>query len=158
MLIYSPSWRHQRVYIYNAKLICFPIFVLISLTVNTYACMTDTLKGPSSCVLTSNKSFLSLSQPVLPPFSPAQPRPVLDQSAEPSLACAFVLALLYSQADCAVTSPWFIPLQKAVFCRVAIDNHLTPRWELILNNAWETLESNGRVLASYTQNSLYMEL
>lgn len=131
-------------YIYNTKLICFSIFVLISLTVNSL-CMHDW--HPKRPLILSSNVQQVLPLPVSACASSLLASP--DQAwlrsvCRASLVCGFAHALLHSQADCAGTSPWSIPPQKSHFCTVAIDNHLTPRWELISNNAWETLKSNGR--------------
>lgn len=104
----------KSIYLYT-KPICFSGFVLFSLTVNSF-CMANALKSPLPCVPTSRKSFLSLIQPVLPPSSAPQSRPVFYQSAWPllRLCLAFILAPFYSQEECIVTSPRSIPLQKVI--------------------------------------------
>lgn len=93
MLIYIPSWRHRRVYIYSTKWICCSSFgsLFLSLSI-AHACP----KEPLSLCSHIHEVFLSLTQPVLPD-SPL-PSPGLSYTSRLSLSRVLLSPLAYSTA------------------------------------------------------------
>lgn len=107
-------------YIYKTKLICFSIFVLISLTVNSL-CVHDW--HPKRPLILSSNVQQVLPLPVSACASSLLASPAqawLRSVCRASLVCGFAHALLYSQADCAGTSPRSIPPQKVIFAQLLL--------------------------------------